>query len=171
MGQRLEQGNRPWILKPKGGCPSKNHRHIRTHGHHRDTAPTQGGAKEEVKGEESGMEGEIQREKSDVSSCSSSCFHWSKRHLLYLPPKPFRAPSYCIFTIETSPLTSQERARCSERVKPGEGSRKGLSLCLSLPRVPPSPSPQETSGAFLNSKTVQPLTKTTNRAGRSSAYY
>lgn len=50
LGQRLEQEYLPWILKPKGGCPSRNHRHLWTHGHHRDTAPTQGGAKEEVKG-------------------------------------------------------------------------------------------------------------------------
>ncbi|XP_022609739.1 potassium voltage-gated channel subfamily H member 2 [Seriola dumerili] len=51
----LEQECLPWILKLKGGCPSKNHRHLWTHGHHKDTAPTQGGAKEEVKGEETLM--------------------------------------------------------------------------------------------------------------------
>ncbi|XP_029385535.1 potassium voltage-gated channel subfamily H member 2 [Echeneis naucrates] len=50
-GPVLDQEFLPWILKPKGGCPSKNHRHLWTHGHHRDTALTQGGAKEEVKGE------------------------------------------------------------------------------------------------------------------------
>ena len=49
-GQWLEQWYLPWILIPKGGCPSKNHRHLWTQGHHRDTAPTQGGAKEVVTG-------------------------------------------------------------------------------------------------------------------------
>lgn len=80
------------------------------------------------------MEGGIRRENDDglmFYPAVSTFIHSTeiKRHLLYRPLKPFRAPIYCIFT----PLTSQERKHSSERL---ERTRKGLrplSVSLSSP--------------------------------------
>lgn len=120
----------------------------------KDTTETQlrprGELRKRWRGEEGGMEGGIQRmwemfypAVSAVPAVPRGTLA-IKKHLLNLPPKPFRHPATVYSSFHLWP---RGRTHSSQRAKPGKGHTNGWGLSLSLSSTSLSP-PQEKSGAF-----------------------